>query len=158
MRSPGALWRRLTGRRPGRAHRTVRHGGRRYHLEHTVPTSVPYIEGTLTPRPRIVGTSQDFTGHTVRTEAELTFVRWHDGHGRFNSIRIPQEHHRQGIATAMVLALFDTYPDTRWHNSHLNDHSGPFFTRIHELQPLRMAPVDVADDRTYQPGTFTQPD
>jgi hypothetical protein len=82
VRSTGLLWRRLTGRRSGRAHRTIRHGGRRFHLEHTVPTSVPYIEGTLTPRPRIVGTAQDFTGHTVRTEAELTFIRWNDGCGQ----------------------------------------------------------------------------
>jgi len=116
--------------------------GHRYELSYHVSLPERALYGELRPSPPLNGTQPAFGRPDLltRSEAVVEFKRWlRNDTARFNSIRVPIEHQRQGVATRMVEALFAAWPTTSWWNSGaLNEMSGPLFLQLHERYPSRL--------------------
>lgn len=118
------------------------HGGRRYLISYRIAAGENALYGEIRPVPALRGTRETLfaPGGRTPTTAHVEFKRWlKDDTARFNSIVVPIEHQRQGIATRMVEALFAAWPHTSWWNSEaLNEMSGPLFLKLHHTHPDRL--------------------
>lgn len=113
-----------------------------YSLSYRVEPDEGALYGELRPAPELIGT-QPLWGRPEQSQASyarVEFKKWlRTDTARFNSIMVPTEHQRQGVATRMVEALFAAWPSTSWWNSDaLNERSGPLFLQLHKRYPHRL--------------------
>lgn len=135
-------------------HITLRKGDRRFVL--TVPkTYIGYFDGHLEPLPGLHGTRSG----SARTaaSAHLNFVIIGETVGKFHGVGVPDEYHRQGWASDMVIALLDHYPNVHFYNTSLNKMSGPLFVKLSAERPNQIAPVALHDDGDYMVDTSWRP-
>uniref|UniRef100_UPI001B7FE5EB hypothetical protein n=1 Tax=Acaricomes phytoseiuli TaxID=291968 RepID=UPI001B7FE5EB len=95
---------------------------------------------------------REYKSSVSKCSANLEFKVLSESYGRFCGIEVPEQYQRQGIGSAMVLALFSRYPGVTFHNTSLNQKSGPFFQKIQREYPRNLSPIKDSQIKNWPPS------